>query len=76
MLDAASLDTGEFEEEDDDFDDDESDMEEEVIEEDEDVEVETVDSEEFEVTLVLLPLCYYGYHMTGRYWNLIRCHEI
>lgn len=49
MLYAASEDNGEFEEEDGDYEDDEGD--EEVIEEDDDVEVETVDSEEFEVTM-------------------------
>ena len=49
MLDTTSEDTGEFEEEDGDYEEDEGD--EEVIEEDDDVEVETVDSEEFEVTM-------------------------
>lgn len=51
ISDAASVDTGEFEEEDGDYEDDESD--EEAIDEDDDVEVETVDSEEFEVTMLL-----------------------
>lgn len=48
MLDVAP-DADEFEKEDGDYEDDEGD--EEVIEEDDDVEIETVDSEEFEVTM-------------------------
>ena len=43
------MDTGEFEEEDGDYDDE---SEEEVLEEDDDVEVETIDSEEFEVIML------------------------
>ena len=73
-LDATAEDTGEFEEEDDDYDDE---SEEEILEEDDDVEVETIDSEEFEVFMKLLACRYHGYHMIiGRHWNLIRHQKI
>ena len=74
LLDSALEDTGEFEEEDDDYEDEED---EEVIEEDDDVEVETVDSEEFEVTTCLLIVIMDTMvFVTGQSWDLIGCHKI
>ena len=78
LLDGTLEDTGEFEEDDDDYENGyEDEGDEEVVEEDDDVEVETVDSEEFEVTICFLTVTMDTMvFVTGWSKDLIRCHKI
>ena len=65
---------GEFDEEDEDSFETDEDLEDDsdVIEDDDGVEVETIDSEEFEVTMVMYPILLPWILCTGLQWWLIR----